>query len=93
MNRTAFDGVLSRVSSTNNNLRTSSVEGSFWRLPAEGSAFQMYAEALDPGMDFREVTTSKVKEVTRLKDGELTFKTENSTYHLTYKNGTVDDTQ
>jgi hypothetical protein len=87
MNRTSFDGVLSRLSSTNNNLRTSSVEGSFWHLPVEGSAFQMYAEPLDADKDFREVTTSRVKEVSRVKEGELTFKTENSTYHLTYKNG------
>jgi hypothetical protein len=73
-------GKLYRISSTHDNLRTPHVDGYYTDTPSVGQFFVMYADAIDPGADVRQIITSLVLEV----DGPY-FRTENSEYLLVTK--------
>lgn len=69
-------------------VRTNTVEGFCYRLPEEGSSFIMLAESLSSDADFRNVTTSTVKNVEQvqmtpnLDPVQMLFQTQNSVYRL-----------
>lgn len=71
-------GLLKKVESNHNNLRTETVEGTF-KIPVVGEDFVLYGEGLKFGT--RIVRTTPVQEVTQ--DGNvINFKTRNSTYRV-----------
>ena len=69
-------------------LRTDMVEGFCYHLPEKDTSFIMLAESLSPDADFRNVTTSKIKNVEpvrltpTLEPVQILFQTENSVYRL-----------
>ena len=73
--------ILTKVTSTHNNLRTDQIVGKTLKLPTIGQSFQMTSEPLTPGTDIRVITTSLVEEF-KDEDGVIEFKTRNSTYLL-----------
>lgn len=75
-------GKLIRLASSNNNLRTNEVVGTFDSLPAEGKEFKMFAESLTPGGLFRLVATSPVSKILSAKDNNYLFNSHFSTYEL-----------
>ena len=74
-------GKLTRLGSTNDNLRTSDVFGSFAELPEVGKTFEMLADSLTAGCTCRYVSTSPVASVGN-EDGKYLFTTQNSFYRL-----------
>ena len=74
-------GKLTRLGSTNDNLRTSDVVGSFAELPEVGKTFEMLADSLTAGCTCRYVGTSPVVTVGN-EDGKFLFTTQNSFYRL-----------
>lgn len=77
-------GKLTKISNNENALRTSSVEGWFYKLPTVGESFRLYSTPLDKPIDSdytRMVTTSLVKEISYTALN-YEFKTLNSTYLL-----------
>lgn len=79
---TSYHVLLTKLSSTNQNLRSTTVEGIASALPEEGCSFRVIAKSLTPGGLFRLVETSKIVEVTKNEAGQIDFKTENSHYCL-----------
>lgn len=73
-----FIGLLKKISSSHNNLRTDTVEGVF-DLPVASEDFVLYGEGLEFGT--RIVRTTPVEEVTK-EENIVTFKTRNSVYKL-----------
>jgi hypothetical protein len=75
---------LTRIQSTNDNLRTPSVEGVAQEIPRVDSRFLMFSKGLEFGT--RLVCTTEVKEVVLIDSTELTdtyrFTTQNSEYEL-----------
>ena len=77
-------GTLTKIKSTNENLRTPSVDGEFDSLPEVGQMFQMTGESLAlAGRGFRLVQTSLVVSADKMRDELYEFKTYNSYYRLT----------
>ena len=76
-----FNVSLKKIESFHSNLRTPEVTGTTFEFPQVGASFFMYTDALEDG-DIRFINTSVVKEVRELSDGEIVFKTQNSTYSL-----------
>lgn len=76
-----MQGKLTRLGSTNDNLRTSTIEGSFQELPEVGKTFEMLAASLTPGHTCRYIGTSPVVTVGN-EDGKFLFTTQNSFYRL-----------
>lgn len=74
-------GKLTRLGSTNDNLRTSDVTGSFAELPKVGKTFEMLADSLTAGCTCRYIGTSPVVTVGD-EDGKYLFTTQNSFYKL-----------
>lgn len=74
-------GILVRLESTNNNLRTNEIEGEYDKVPTPGEPFVLIGEPLDPRAHFRMVTTSTVQDVEHFPD-KIRFTTRNSTYEL-----------
>jgi len=72
-----FKGILKKIESNHNNLRTNEVEGVF-SLPQVGEAFILFGKGLDFGT--RLIFTTPVK---NFNEKNMTFTTENSTYFLT----------
>ena len=77
-----YRGRLTKVSDNPNALRTPSIDGYFSSPPTLGQSFVMYADALDPKADFRQVATSIVKAIIE-SDTHTRFNTLNSVYELT----------
>jgi len=74
---------LKKIESTHNNLRTDNIEGKTTRIPEIGHPFQLFAESLTEGGDFRSVTTTKIQESEYKEDSRtFVFKTLNSLYEL-----------
>ena len=74
-------GKLSRIESSNQNLRTKTVEGEFEKYPTIGENFDLIGKSLSPLGDFRLVSTSTVLGVMQV--GKLyTFDTMYSRYEL-----------
>ena len=71
---------LTRLNSTNKNLRTNVVVGETDELPIIGKSFLMTAPPLESG-NLRVIATSPVKSVGSI-DGKFRFSTENSEYEL-----------
>lgn len=74
-------GLLTKLSSTTNALRTPDVIGDFPNPPKVRESFIMFAIPLDTESDLRVVTTSQVLEVEEFDDYYL-FTTLNSQYRL-----------
>lgn len=70
---------LTKVKSTNTNLRTDTVEGVTNSLPEVGKVVRIFGEGLEFGT--RVVTTSTVQSVEKISN-EYVFNTLNSTYKL-----------
>ena len=80
-------GRLSRIESSNKNLRTNTVDGKFDKLPSVGDHFEMIAESLDPLKNYRFVSTSIVLGV-QSEEKKYLFDTLYSKYELEiYDNG------
>ena len=77
-----YTGTMSRVVG-GEALRTSSVEGAFTTLPTKGDSFAIVGEGLVFGT--RMVTTSPVEKIISHVNNNVLFKTENSTYEITYE--------
>lgn len=75
---------LTKLSDNPNALRTNEVIGNFEDKPKVGEGFFMTAEALTPGMDWREVWTSRVTKIVSDNEQETVFHTLNSTYKVEY---------
>ncbi len=75
-------GTLSKLLSTNDNLRTDEVEGEFNKIPTVGGRFEMVGEPLDKEKDVRFVSTSIIQKVSTLSDDEFDFTTMYSVYNL-----------
>ncbi len=73
---------LTKVDSTNQNLRSSEILGWAHDLPEYGKRFEMYSAPVDPDMDLRVISTSPVAEIIGQDDETVVFKTQNSTYKL-----------
>jgi hypothetical protein len=73
---------LTKLQSSHNNLRTSSIEGWCFDLPQVGSSFAMMAPPLAEG-NVRMINTTQVKSMSSTDDGSIQFETENSLYVLT----------
>jgi hypothetical protein len=73
---------LIRITSTNNNLRTPTVEGEAVTFPVVGAHFSMLAASLDASKDVRMVTTSMITSVEVVDDKTYRFVTNNSVYEL-----------
>ena len=76
-----YQGKLTKISSTHINLRTNEVVGFFETLPELNEPFQIVSEPLDSTMDFRQVTTTPIKNLT-VYDNLYRFSTANSEYEL-----------
>lgn len=77
--------LLTRMRSTNHNLRTNTVEGTCNRLPTVGQPFLMFSEPFNKGHEgthIRIIETSVVKLVHEELDDSVKFETENSLYNL-----------
>ena len=79
-------GVLEKISSSHNNLRTKTMQGLFKEFPKVGSSLCIFGEGIDFGN--RMILTSPVAEI--LDEGRdqddleyIIFKTANSKYRLT----------
>jgi hypothetical protein len=83
-----WDGILKRIQSNHNKLRTDEVIGVCYESPKVGDSFIMYAESLELKGGTRVVYTTPVLSVVwDPPDGSqrvigCTFTTQNSTYHL-----------
>lgn len=80
-------GILSKVETNHNRVRTDEVEGEFVQTPEVGKSFLIFGEALCPVVKaaggFRKVNTSIVQKVDwDPHQKEFTFKTLNSVYKL-----------
>ncbi len=73
-----YKGILEKIESTHNNLRTDTVQGTF-EPPEIGKSFILYGEGLEFGV--RVIQTTPIKELTKEEKG-FCFKTMNSTYKL-----------
>lgn len=73
-------GVLKKIESSHNNLRTSEMEGVFSEFPKIGESFQIFGKGLKIGN--RLIYTSPIKEILESDDNSITFKTHYSKYHL-----------
>ena len=78
----AYRVLLTKVESTNKNLRTNTVEGQTIELPQEGKGFFLIGEALTSGATARFIQTSEIVSVKKIGDSVYIFKTLNSTYNL-----------
>lgn len=72
---------LTKIHSSNKNIRTESVEGITKQLPTEGHAFLMTADPIDPLADIRLIQTTVVESVESVGN-EYRFYTRNSYYKL-----------
>lgn len=73
--------ILTKLTSTHNNLRTDSIPGHFVDEPKIGDRFTMYGKPLDKRANVRWVNTSEVKSIK--KNGpNFEFETQNSKYLL-----------
>ena len=76
------NGILRKISSNKNAIRTEGdIEGTFPIFPLVGHSFVLWAEPIDKNADFREITTSKITDVT-IEGSLYTFVTLNSIYEL-----------
>jgi len=75
-----FLGILNKIESTHNNLRTSSMEGVFFEFPNIGETFRIFGEGLYFGN--RLIETTPVSEIIELSTDHIMFKTANSTYKV-----------
>lgn len=82
-------GTLAKLSSNNMNLRTKEVYGEFRNLPECGQRFVIYADPLTEGAIVREISTSAVTSVNRVRE-KIRFTTMNSEYLLTVTVGLYD---
>lgn len=83
---TRISGTLTTVTSTHTHVRTASVVGTFEKFPTVGSAFAIVGDSLTHGPEMRRmVYTSRIREVTETKPGNIVFKTANSTYRLEFE--------
>lgn len=75
-------GILKRIKSSHQNLRTDKIEGNFQKLPELNKPFIIVGKSLTlPG--HRIVTTTPVKGISdNDKDDKILFDTENSIYEL-----------
>lgn len=73
-------GVLEKIESTHNNLRTSSMEGAFEIPPKIGDSFNIFGKGLEFGN--RIISTSTVVEILEEDESHILFKTLYSTYKL-----------
>jgi len=73
---------LSKLLSTNNNLRTHVILGACVVLPIVGRSFEIISGSLTPDKDYRYIGTSEVTSVNNISDNEYVFITANSTYRL-----------
>lgn len=88
----AYEGLLTKLSTNRGGLRTTTVQGTFNKLPKKGERFNITGEGLTEGSIMRLVTTSLVTEIVHQIGGTITFKTENSEYRLDYfKKGETQD--
>jgi hypothetical protein len=83
-----YKGLLEKLESNHQLLRTRTVEGEFMNLPTVGASFRMVGESLtSPGDGCRLVETTKVLTVdikeSTVQKMVIEFTTENSTYRLT----------
>ncbi len=76
-----FNVKLTQIESTHNIVRTKITEGKTHSLPEVGQPFQLFADPLQKGYDYRDIRTSYVQSVVQDKNG-FTFKTLNSTYRV-----------
>jgi len=79
-------GVLEKINSTHNNLRTNTMQGVFEKFPSIGETFQIFGEGISFGN--RMIFTSPIKEIIEAgKDKDdleyIVFQTANSMYRLT----------
>jgi len=86
-------GVLEKIQSVHNNLRTSSMQGVFEDFPNVGEPFLIFGEGLEFGN--RMIHTTPIKEILEIgKDGDsldyIIFNTDNSKYKLTLLEEEVD---
>jgi len=86
-------GVLEKINSNHNNLRTTSMQGVFESFPDVGEQFIIFGEGIEFGN--RMIHTTPVKEILELgKDNEdldyILFNTANSKYRLTLLEEDVD---
>jgi len=86
-------GVLEKINSKHNNLRTTSMQGVFESFPDVGEQFLIFGEGLEFGN--RMIHTTPVKEILELgKDDDnldyVIFKTANSEYRITLLEEDVD---
>ena len=81
-------GILRRISSRHNNLRTDEIEGTYNFEPELHHSFLMFAEALNPAVKelggYREVQTTQITSIERTGN-IVRFTTANSTYELEEK--------
>ena len=75
---------LEKISTNKGGLRTSVVEGKCESLPKVGQTFIMTAPPLEAG-DLRVIETSFVTEIQDFQE-MIKFKTQNSSYELTFVN-------
>lgn len=80
-------GILSKVETNHNRVRTDEVSGEFYSTPEVGKNFIIFGEALCPVVKsaggFRQVHTSTVQKVDfNAELNEFIFRTLNSTYKL-----------
>lgn len=75
-------GILTRLESENDNLRTKDIKGKFEDLPIVGRSFNMLSESLTPGYDYRLIRTSIVQNVSFDGNNKYLFDTLYSKYNL-----------
>jgi len=75
-------GTLTQVSESETGIRGLEIEGDFEFFPEIGRGFQIFGKPINSEADVRLVWTSRVQEIVASKPGEITFKTENTTYTL-----------
>lgn len=81
---------LEQISSLHENVRTKTTIGIVQRLPTVGERFTLVARSLENSGDFRIINTSEVQEVFQHSEDFISFRTENSVYHLTLIEGDED---
>lgn len=77
-------GTLTQEGKSETGIRNNVCTGHFYQLPTPGRGFQFTGKAIDPGADMRFIHTSRVAKILATKPGKVTFRTENTTYHLEY---------
>lgn len=76
-----YYGLLRKIETNHQRLRTETVQGDFEKLPVVGESFVIASEPLDPAATIRIVTTSVVQKIEQ-RGYDITFHTLNSVYGL-----------